>query len=144
MCPRIIETVTFEIALGNPVALSDLENHRGELQIHGVYFLRERKPRILAFDPYAGSVFYIGKAISETVFSRCTKHCAALLGNPNMRPGKNFRLYRDTIFTSLQNLWVIPGLMDSEEPYLISCAEEYLLHKYAQRNGGVGPRANTK
>ena len=61
-----------------------------------------------------------------------------------MRPGRKFREYRDSIVGLPLNLWIIPGIMSTNEPYLVSCAEEYLLHKYAQYHGGELPRANTK
>ena len=131
------------------MALPDIKSQKSALLKQGVYFLHEGEPKRTAFDPYSPSVVYIGKAIGETIFSRCHKHCAALLderlssGLPSMRPGKNFKAYRAVIGGSLHNLYVIPGFMSSDEPYLISCAEEYLLHKYLQRHG-QRPRANTK
>jgi hypothetical protein len=94
---RIAATVSFEVTLGEPVLLSDLEAHRNELLTHGVYFLHEGVARMSAFSPYSKSIVYIGKAIGETIFSRCRKHRAALRderlpsGQPSMRPGKNFK-----------------------------------------------------
>lgn len=146
---RIVETVSFEITLGDPLPLADLEQYRSALIAHGIYFIQEGRPDIAAFDPYSFRVVYIGKAIGETIYSRCHKHRAALLdersssGKPTMRPGRNFRAYRDSVGNSPDNLWATPGYMNKDKPYLISCAEEYFLHEYAQRNHSAGPRANT-
>jgi hypothetical protein len=60
-----------------------------------------------------------------------------------MRPGKNFRGYRKSAVDAIERLFVVPGSMDAKSPYLISCAEEYLLHIYAQHHK-KGPCANTK
>ena len=138
---RITAKVRFEAVVGDPVALADIERHKVFLLRSGVYFLHEGCPK--AFDPYSAAVVYIGKAIGETIFSRCRKHRAAISADPNMRPGKNFRSYRAAIDSSAQKLFVVPAFMDVTKPYLISCAEEYLLHTYAARNGGK-PRANTR
>ena len=84
-----------------------------------------------AFAPHSKSIVYIGKAIRETIYSRCRKHRAALReerlpsGQRSMRPGKNFKAYRAAAGGSLEGLYVIPGFMSLSEPYLISCAEEY-------------------
>jgi hypothetical protein len=138
---RIAASVAFEAVLGEPVPLSDLERHKAALLTCGVYFLHEGIPT--TFDPYSPSVVYIGKAIGETIFSRCRKHRAAISADPNVRPGKRFQAYCTATKGSFHNLYVVPGFMDSRKPYLISCAEEYLLHRYATRRGEK-PRANTK
>jgi hypothetical protein len=142
MSARISESLTFEISLGAPIALRSVESHRDTLSRRGVYFLHDGVPNT-TFDPYSPGVIYIGKAIGETIFSRCCKHRAALRGDPNMRPGKNFRTYCSDVPGAIENLYVVPGFMDAESPYLISCAEELLLYRYAQRHGKA-PRANTK
>lgn len=142
MPARISESFTFEISLGAPVALRSVESHRDTLSKRGVYFLHEGVPDA-KFDPYSPGVIYIGKAIGETIFSRCCKHRAALRGDPNMRPGKNFKSYRLKVRGAIGKLYVVPGFMDAESPYLISCAEEYLLYRYAQRHKKA-PCANTR
>ncbi len=141
MFARISESLTFEVSLGMPISLRNVESHRDTLLKHGVYFLHEDLPT--EFDPYSTSVIYIGKAIRETIFSRCCKHRAALRGDPNMRPGRNFKAYclNDTV--AIDKLYIVPGFMDVEPPYLISCAEEFLLYRYDHRHG-MPPRANTK
>lgn len=143
MLSQLSASLTFEISLGAPIALRDLESHRDTLWKRGVYFLHEGLPADTTFDPYTLGVIYIGKAIGETIFSRCCKHRAALWGEPNMRPGKNFKTYRSNVMGAIEKLYVVPGFMDAELPYLISCAEEFLLYQYAQRHG-KGPCANTK
>lgn len=143
MWTRISESLTFEISLGASIPLRSVESHRETLSNRGVYFLHEGLPSDLAFDPYSASIVYIGKAIGETIFSRCCKHRAALRGNPNMRPGKKFKTYCSNRPDAIDLLYVIPGFMDAKLPYLISCAEEFLLHRYAQRHGKV-PCANTR
>ena len=140
---QFIKSVTFEIQPGSPIALQDIECHREILQRKGVYLLREGLPTSNSFAPLSAGVIYIGKAIRETIFSRCFKHRAALRGDPNMRPGKNFMSYRADVPNAIDKLYVIPGFMDAEPSYLISCAEEFLLHRYAQRHK-KRPRANTK
>jgi hypothetical protein len=74
------------------------------------------RPSPSAFDPFSPAAVYIGKAVGETI--------ALQLMGP-------LRIY-----SSCPHLW-------PNKPYLISCAEEYLLHKYAVRHGEK-PRANTK
>jgi hypothetical protein len=146
----ISRTVSFTISLGDPVSLVKFEEYKADFLKRGVYFLHEGRPCISDFSPFSNSVVYIGKAIGETIFSRCMKHRSAFRderlpsGKPSMRPGKNFKTYRSEIGGRLENLWVVPGFMNAEEPYLISCAEEYLLHQYARENSGIGPRANSK
>lgn len=143
MCPQISESFAFEISLGTPIPLRSVESHRETLSKRGVYFLHKDLPADSEFDPYSLGVIYIGKAIGETIFSRFCKHRAALRGDPNMRPGKNFKTYCSRVPEAIDKLYVVPGFMDAESPYLISCAEEFLLHRYAQRHGKA-PCANTK
>jgi len=142
MPAQISESLIFEISLGDSIALQDLESHKDALQKRGVYFLHEG-PTGIQFDPYSSQVVYVGKAIQEKIYSRCYKHRAALRGDPNMRPGKNFKAYAQANPRAIDKLYVVPGFMDPKLPFLISCAEEYLLYQYAQRQGKP-PRANTK
>jgi hypothetical protein len=141
-------SLKLKIDFGKPVRLSDVENHRKSFPPHGVYLLVERISPRSKIDPLASSVIYIGKAVRETMFSRCRKHMwsvqDALLrtGRPRTAPGSGFRKYREIIGRDPSRLWAVPGEMCIDEPYLISCAEEFLLFKYKQRHGRL-PFANT-
>ena len=94
------------------------------------------------------NVFYIGKAISETIFSRANKHAnsitGALLrtGNPKTNPGKRFRDFREKVRNCLTDLHVIPGYMHGSKSFEISCSEEWLLWTYSKTHGAI-PEANT-
>jgi hypothetical protein len=139
----------FTATFGEPVRLSKLAEFKPQFQRRGVYFLCEGKPPSGAFDPYSRRVIYIGKAIGETIFSRCQKHLWALRdarlssGTPRTRPGRNFKAYRAAVAGAHDKLYVVPAFMNERHPYLISCAEEYFLHQYAEANG-ASPKANTK
>lgn len=142
-------SLRFTATFGEPVRLSKLAEFKLQFQRCGVYFLREGKPPSRAFDPYSRRVVYIGKAIGETIFSRCQKHLWALKdarlssGTPRTRPGRNFKVYRAAVVGAHEKLYVVPAFMNELRPYLISCAEEYFLYQYAQANG-ASPKANTK
>lgn len=144
-----IEEVRLEVTFGPCIALPAFARPLPDLQLPGVYFLREGSCDPAAFDPLATEVVYIGKANGETIFSRCKKHLQTVQdardrnGNPKTRPGVRFKNYRQSVQFSPDLLYVIPGLLAPSHPYLISCAEEYFLYLYLQRHGDL-PRANSK
>lgn len=138
-----------EVTFAAPISLTAFAHRMPELQVPGVYFLREGFCEPVEFDPLAAQVAYIGKANGETIFSRCKKHLQTVQdardrnGKPKTRPGERFKVYRQSIQFDPNRLYVIPGLMAPDSPFLVSCAEEYFLYLYAQRHGDL-PRANTK
>lgn len=138
-----------EVTFGTPVALVDFEIPIGALNVPGIYFLREGRCPPNDFDPLGVEVKYIGKAIGETIASRCRKHLHTITDrrdandNPRTKPGKRFKAYRERRHFDPVGIHVVPGFMNHAEPYLISCAEEYLQFLYRQRHGDI-PEANTK
>jgi len=140
-------TVSFRVELGAPIALDEIEDQRPMLSVHGVYFMCRGYPR--RFNPLHKTVIYIGKAIRETIFSRARKHRQGIrehLISPElrqMRPGKRYQALREALAGSSESVVLVPGYMPQAEPYLISCAEEYLLHEYLRRIGEL-PEGNTK
>ena len=131
------------------VQLAELEKHRTLLQRSGVYVVHEKTTELQDFSPYLSTVLYIGKAIGETIYSRCRKHRLAIaehgLGKDEakMRPGKRFREYRASVSGQPVTLLVTAAFIAKDQPHLISCTEEYLIHSYEQQHGHK-PRANTK
>jgi hypothetical protein len=138
-----------EVTFGTPIALSEFERPISTLNLPGIYFLREGQCTPNNFDPLSIEVKYIGKAIEETIFSRCRKHLHTITDkraandNPKTSPGKRFKEYRERRHLNPVGIYVVPGLMDQENPHLISCAEEYLLLQYKRLHGNL-PEANTK
>lgn len=137
------------ITFGQPIPLVQFENQISSLLTQGIYALSEEYCTPEEFDPLSPDVKYIGKAIRETVFSRCQKHLWTITnaqnkhGNPKTRPGERFKTYRIARNFRPEGLLVFPALMPDVEPYLVSCAEELLLFRYAQMHGDL-PAANTK
>lgn len=131
-----------------PLRLSEVETHKQKLSLRGVYLLIERLTEEAEVTPFGPSVVYIGKAIKETIFSRCRKHLWSVqdarlgTGKPRTAPGDEFKRYRESIGFNPFVLWLVPGPMSEAKPYLISCAEEYLLFEFARRHGRL-PKANT-
>lgn len=138
-----------EVVFAPPIALPLFAQRIPALNVAGVYFLREGSCELTEFDPLSSEVVYIGKANGETIFSRCKKHLQTVQdardrnGKPKTRPGERFKAYRQSIRFDPARIYVIPGLMSAESPYLVSCAEEYFLYQYAERHGDLPP-ANTK
>lgn len=144
--PTLTHTVVLTIEFGAPVALEDLENHKSALTKRGVYLLLSGAPE----DPVhlGRNVFYIGKAVSETIFSRARKHVdsitGALLrtGNSKTHPGKKLQAFKDRVGSRLTNLHLVPGYMNGGRSFEVSCAEEWLLWSYRKERGAI-PEANT-
>lgn len=145
----LVTDLHLEVTFGNPIALPEFERPIGALNLPGIYFLHEGQCTPNDFDPLSIEVKYIGKAIGETIFSRCRKHLYTITGrraasdNPKTNPGKRFKAYRERRHFDPNGIYVVPGFMNHAEPYLISCAEEYLQFHYKLRHGNL-PEANTK
>ena len=146
---RLTKTFAVDATFETMVPLAELENHRKLLQRSGVYVIHEKAIEPQEFTPYSSNVLYIGKAIGETIYSRCRKHRQAIaehgLGKDEakMRPGKRFQEYRARASGEPGVLLITAAFLAKDQPHLISCAEEYLTHTYEQQHGHK-PRANTK
>lgn len=144
-----IADLKLHVTFGEPIPLTDFNQSIPSLLAQGVYALREGLCSPKEFDPLGPEVKYIGKAIGETVFSRCQKHLWTVTdaryrnGNPKTRPGHRFRTYRERRQFQPEGLYVFPALMADSDPYLVTCAEELLLFRYAQLYGHT-PAANTR
>lgn len=145
---KIRKQLELQIDFGTALRLAKVIEHQQDLKIRGVYFLIESVSKPRKPSPFDKSVVYIGKAIKETIFTRCQKHLwsvqNALLksGNPRTRPGVDFKRYRESIAFDASCLWLVPGIVAGDQPFLISCAEEYLIYEY-QRIHRRRPQANT-
>jgi len=136
------------ITIKDPRKLSDLDTYKDSLSIRGVYFLyKGNKPR-KNISLTNNGIFYIGKAINETIFSRCKKHSWAITnkktnnGRQKVYPGKKMKSFRYKVNYKLNDLWVISGEMNKEKSWEISCMEDYLLYKFKKKNKDY-PLANT-
>ena len=144
--PTLAHTVEISIEFGDAVPLEDLESQKSLLKRRGIYLLLSGPP----VEPVhlGKNVFYIGKAISETIFSRGKKHAdsisGALLrtGNPKTRPGKKLQAFREQQGNRLTDLFLVPGYMHGSKAFQVSCAEEWLIWSYSQIHGAI-PEANT-
>lgn len=146
----LVVDIRLNITFIDPIALSEFAGERIKaLLSRGIYILREGECSLDEFDPLAQEVKYIGKAIGETIFSRCQKHLLTITdarnanGNPKTRPGTRFINYRVNRNFQADGLYVYPAPMLDSAPYLVSCAEELLLYRYAQQHCDI-PAANTK
>ena len=145
-----IKRATIQLNFIQPISLNSLKNHRNILSVKGVYFITHsiNPPTIESFSPFQQDVIYIGKAINETIYTRCQKHLVTIRnekttnGNPKTYPGKKFKLYRETIEFKSDNHWVIGCSIIEAIGYNISFIEEFLLHHY-QKNNNMLPPANT-
>ncbi len=146
---RLTVPLAIELAFETTVPLAEIEGHRTTLQRSGVYLIHEQPQDNEEFNPYLPTILYIGKAIGETIYSRSRKHRQAFSeygmskADAKMRPCKRFQEYRASIAGQPGELLLSAAFMDKDKPYLISCAEEYLIHSYFQQHGNR-PRANTK
>ena len=115
-------------------------------QIIAVYLLSNGIPEDPIYE--ARNVFYIGKAISETIFSRAKKHVDSITmaknrnNNPKTRPGNKFKEYSKQIGNNLNNLYIVPGYMHGCMSFEVSYAEEWLIWNYSKARGDI-PSANT-
>lgn len=143
----ILINLQLTINFGNGIPLIDFEYPNNDLRTQGVYCIREGECE--TFDPLSTQVKYIGKAISESIASRCQKHFWSITnahnarGNPKTKPGNRFKEYRETRQFNPDGLYVFPGIMTDEPGYLVSFAEEYLIYNFKKSNGCI-PEANTK
>jgi len=140
-------SVNIDITYLEPLDIQQMGQLLTKLKVSGIYFLVNsiRKPILSEFNPYDHEVVYIGKAISETIYSRTRKHFATIRNTPppKTKPGKRFIKYREEQGYDASNHWVIAGVMDENKPYEISYVEEYLIAEYQRTNNGDPPRANT-
>lgn len=139
-------TVDFTIEFGDAVPLEDIATHKSALKKPGVYLLISGLPEDEAH--LGQNVFYIGKAVSETIFSRAKKHVASIsgatskTGEPKTRPGKRMLAFRDRVGKQLAGLYLVPGFMKESRAFQVSCAEEWLIWLYREKHGTI-PEANT-
>lgn len=144
-----IADLHLHVAFGEPTPLPDFAQRIQPLLVQGVYALRDGHCKAGDFDPLGREVVYIGKAIGETIFTRCQKHFwtvtdrRAADGKSKTNPGVRFKAFRVGRQLSANGLYVFPAPMAAADPYLISCAEELLLFRYRQAHGDI-PIANTK
>ncbi|VAW82793.1 hypothetical protein MNBD_GAMMA12-2913 [hydrothermal vent metagenome] len=112
-------TVTFSIDFSKSIALCDIPKHRQNLSNQGVYLLLIGPRKIPVH--LNKNIFYIGKAISETIYSRVQKHiysikdARTISGKQKTRPGKKFIAFRKRIRHKLDNLRIIPGYIDTQQ-----------------------------
>lgn len=138
-------TIRFETG----IPLSEFEKLPPPLKTKGVYCIREGECLAEEFNPMSKCVKYIGKAIGETIASRCQKHFWTMTnavnsnGKPKTHPGVRFKQYREARQFNLDGLYVYAATMTDIPGYLVSCAEEFLLHNYKIENNDI-PEANTK
>jgi hypothetical protein len=140
-------SLDINIIYEEPIDLQDVEQLRSKLKVAGIYFIIKSvsRPDLAKFNPCGQGVVYIGKAISETIYSRTRKHLATIRNTPTpkTRPGKRFKTYREEQDFNASNHWVIAGMMEKNKGFEISYAEEYLIAEYQTANEGDPPRANT-
>lgn len=142
--------IEFSIAFGDEIALSysELDKYKNELNQRGVYLLLQGKPMVGTPVHLGLNVFYIGKAVSETIFSRARKHVDSITkavngaDKPKTRPGKRFKAFREKIACKLDDLFLVPGYMVNSMSFEVSCAEEWLLWTFTEKNSAI-PVANT-
>lgn len=138
----------FEIQVGQPIELINFEVPIDTMKRSGVYILRQGVCNIESWDCFDQQTIYIGKAIKETIFSRCRKHlwtirkCKSTNGNARTRPGKNFISYRESINCSPSGIYVVPVFIIPSKSYFISFYEEFLLKNFHIKNNRA-PIANT-
>ena len=128
------------IDFGPPLPLSEVEGRRHELPRHGVYFLLQDHAggnEATAFDP---AVVYIGKALGESIFSRCRKHFWDVMDARSRSrenkavPADAFRAFGESINFDPSLVWIVAAQMDPDKPYLISFVHDYLLFEFARRH----------
>lgn len=144
--------LTLAIQFNQPLCLKAWEEgHPAPLRgdKRGVYLIFHGRPPVsIDIDDPAENLIYIGKAVRETVSSRCLKHywsvtdSRAANGNARTKPGRRMKAFRELIEHDAGKLWVVAGVMDPAHPYLMSCAEELLIHRYTLRHRRL-PLANT-
>jgi hypothetical protein len=144
--PPLTHTVNLSIQFGTAVPLEELGAHKASLNERGVYLLLYGPPED---HPHFGkNVLYIGKAISETIFTRAQKHAYSITGalhqtgSPRTKPGKRLRAFGTRVGNLLTGLHLVPGYMSGSKSFEVSCAEEWLLWTYRQTHGAI-PEANT-
>ena len=132
------------------VSLGEVDRYKNILQNNGVYFIiySTKKPSNKNFDIVGKSIVYIGKSITDSIYSRIKKHISSIKnelyssGKPKTAPGKRFVSYRQSIGHNISNHWVIPCLVTDAKGYEISYMEEYFLFIFHKKNKGM-PLANT-
>jgi hypothetical protein len=143
-----------EILLSEPIRLDAFsfnlkdtqcrDNVRSLHKKHGIYLI-VNNPKLSAIDKNfvpGGQVIYIGKAVGESIRSRNKKHYKSISNIQGTCPGKRMRIFAEHLEYDASKLWVIPGIMDEDLPYMITCAEAILLWNY-KTNYGQLPAANT-
>ncbi len=143
-----------EILLSGPIRLDKFSLNLGDKQCgndvrslhkkHGIYLIIDN-PNLSPIDKNLvpnEQVKYIGKAVGESIRSRNKKHYKSISNIQGTCPGKRMRIFAEHLEYDASKLWVIPGIMDEDLPYMITCAEAILLWNY-KTNYGQLPAANT-
>jgi hypothetical protein len=142
-------TISIDAVFETTVQLSEIEDRKKHLARSGVYVIHEFLEENQEFSPYLSKAIYIGKAIGETVYSRCCKHRKVLKEyhlNPassHLRPGKRFQDFGAKLNDDISKLMVTAAFMAKDQPHLISCTEEFLIYNFLQQHGHR-PLANTR
>jgi hypothetical protein len=127
------------IDFGAPMPLSEVEGCRHELPQHGVYFPLQDHAGGDEATPFDPAVVYIGKAMGESMFSRCRKHFwdimdVRLRSRENKAvPADAFRAFGESINFDPSLVWIVAAKMDTDKPYLIAFVHDYLLWRLLAR-----------
>jgi len=142
----IEHTMTWRVEVRPAIPLAMVPMHK-ELRVRGVYFILEG-PQDGPHNPQAEHVIYIGKAIAQTIHKRGCIHLDTMTdarrANGNAKTGNSraFKAYRTQAEFDHRRLWFVAGEMNPNKPWLISCAEGFLIHEFERRHGRK-PKCNT-
>ncbi len=143
-----------EILLSGPIRLDKFSLNLGDKQCgndvrslhkkHGIYLIIDN-PNLSPIDKNLvpnEQVKYIGKAVGESIRSRNKKHYKSISNIKGTRPGECMRSFAKYLKYDASKLWVIPGIMNEDFPYMITYAEAILLFNYKKKYEQL-PIANT-
>lgn len=143
-----------EILLSEPICLDEFSFNLRDKQCkndvrslhkkHGIYLIVSN-PKLSAIDKNFvpdEQVIYIGKAVGESIRSRNKKHFKSISNIKGTCPGKRMRDFAKYLEYDASKLWVIPGIMNEDFPYMITYAEAILLWNYKKKYERL-PAANT-
>jgi hypothetical protein len=112
-------TLELKIDFGPVMPLSEVEGRRHDLPEHGVYLLVRDYIVGEPAGPFDASVVYIGKALSESMFSRCRKQFWDILNvktrsrENKAAPAKARRAYAEGVNFDASATWTVAAKMDA-------------------------------
>jgi len=128
------------LKLNGPFCLANIDRHRSEFGIFGIYVIVKGEPNLDTFELDDSSVIYIGRAPYTGIYTRVADHYRKIT-NKEKWASQRWDIFRKEMNYEANDVWVLTAEINLPS-YEIAYIEMYLLANFMERNGRL-PYANT-